>query len=41
MDHFLKINEKEGVTFIIATHANRIADRMNRVLRLENGGITA
>ena len=41
MDHFLKINEKEGVTFIIATHANRIAERMNRVLRLENGGITA
>lgn len=37
LDLLLDINAKYGVTLILATHSERIAERMDRVYRMESG----
>ena len=41
LDLMLKLNEKEGITFIFATHDQRVIDRAKRIITLEDGEITS
>jgi putative ABC transport system ATP-binding protein len=37
MDIMQKLNRSEGATFLFSTHDQRLLDRMNRLVRLEDG----
>ncbi len=37
----LKLNKKEGITFIFSTHDQRVIDRAKRIITLEDGVITS
>jgi putative ABC transport system ATP-binding protein len=39
MDIMQKLNQSEGATFLFSTHDQRLLDRMNRLVRLEDGCI--
>lgn len=41
LDLMLKLNEKEGITFIFSTHDQRVIDRARRIITLEDGVITS
>lgn len=41
LDLMLKLNEKEGITFIFSTHDQRVIDRAKRIITLEDGVITS
>jgi ABC-type lipoprotein export system ATPase subunit len=38
---FVELNQEEGVTLIVVTHAVTLAQRMGRVMRLEDGRLSA
>jgi len=39
MDVILELNEKNGQTFVIVTHDERIADYSNRIVSMDSGQI--
>ncbi len=39
MEIMQKLNKSEGATFLFSTHDQRLLDRMNRLVRLEDGRI--
>lgn len=39
MEIMQKLNQSEGATFLFSTHDQRLLDRMNRLVRLEDGRI--
>ena len=41
IEHMHKLNQEEGVTFVFSTHDPRLLERVNRVVRLEDGRIAA
>ncbi|MDX2007004.1 MAG: ABC transporter ATP-binding protein [Meiothermus sp.] len=41
IEHLHKLNREEGVTFVFSTHDPRLLERVNRVVRLEDGRIAA
>lgn len=41
LDLMLKLNEKEGITFVFSTHDQRVIDRAKRIITLEDGVITS
>lgn len=40
IDLMRRLNEEKGATFLFATHDNRLLDRVNRLITLEDGAIT-
>ncbi len=40
MEIMQKLNQSEGATFLFSTHDQRLLDRMNRLVRLEDGHIS-
>lgn len=41
VDLFIKLNRERGMTVIVATHDERVADACSRVLRIEDGRIVS
>jgi putative ABC transport system ATP-binding protein len=41
IEHMSKLNQEEGMTFVFSTHDPRLLERVNRVVRLEDGRIAA
>lgn len=41
IEHMHMLNQQEGVTFVFSTHDPRLLERVNRVVRLEDGQIAA
>lgn len=41
MNLFASLNKERGVTFVIATHDKRVMDYCRRIIRMEDGKITA
>ncbi len=39
LDIMFKLNQKEKITFIFATHDNRVVQRANRVITLDDGKV--
>ena len=40
IDLMRRLNQEKGATFLFATHDNRLLDRVNRLITLEDGAIT-
>lgn len=41
IEHMRRLNREQGVTFVFSTHDPRLLERVDRVLRLEDGRIVA
>jgi len=41
IEHMRQLNRKQGVTFLFSTHDPRLLERVNRVVRLEDGQVAA
>ena len=39
LDIMAKLNEEEGITFVFATHDQRVIDRAKRIIRIDDGKI--
>lgn len=37
---FVRINEEQGITLVVVTHSQELAQHMNRICRIEDGKIT-
>lgn len=41
IDEMRRLNREQGVTFVVATHDPRLLERVNRIVRLEDGRVVA